>query len=143
MRYLRISAPHFTAAVIVGRAAAPIVSYMRTWSEERIVDYCKSKRWTVDARNAGDPQEELVFNIPGQPVRVRVRAYYDGAQWFAPDSFRRTLKMVDVIVLEEPKLGELAEGRLADEYDPDSYVAQNVAAADSFGGAYLVIGDRE
>lgn len=47
MRAVRISAPHFCAGVIVGIAAAPIVSYMRTWSHDRIVRYCFRKRWRV------------------------------------------------------------------------------------------------
>lgn len=47
MRAVRIVAPHFTAGVIIGIAAAPIVSYMRAWPIERIVAYCFSKRWRV------------------------------------------------------------------------------------------------
>lgn len=43
---IRIVAPHFVAGICVdtGRAA-PIVSYMRTWSVERIVRCCQGKGW--------------------------------------------------------------------------------------------------
>ncbi len=44
---LRIVAPHFVAAVIVGERAAPIVRYMATWSEAQIRAYCAKKRWVV------------------------------------------------------------------------------------------------
>ena len=47
MRAVRIVAPHFTAGVIVGIAAAPIVHYMRRWSHAQIVAYCFRKRWRV------------------------------------------------------------------------------------------------
>lgn len=42
---IRILAPHFTAGVIVGQRAAPILHYMRTWSADRISAYCQSKGW--------------------------------------------------------------------------------------------------
>lgn len=48
MRAIQITAPHFVAAVIVGIAAAPIVGYMRPWSHDRIVRYCRRKRWRVE-----------------------------------------------------------------------------------------------
>lgn len=44
---LAILAPHFTAGVIVGERAAPIVDYMRSWSPERIRSYCARKGWRV------------------------------------------------------------------------------------------------
>jgi hypothetical protein len=47
MRFVRIEAPHFTAGVIVGIAAAPIVGYMRTWTIGKIVRYCTRKGWRV------------------------------------------------------------------------------------------------
>lgn len=45
---LRISAPHFVAAVIVGERAAPIIKYMTSWTESQIRRYCVKKGWTVD-----------------------------------------------------------------------------------------------
>lgn len=43
---IRILAPHFVAGVdLSARRAAPILSYMRTWSAERIARYCQSKGW--------------------------------------------------------------------------------------------------
>jgi hypothetical protein len=44
---LRIEAPHFVAGVIVGERAAPIIAFMRTWTETRIRWYCARKGWTV------------------------------------------------------------------------------------------------
>lgn len=42
---IRILAPHFVAGIIPAERAAPILSYMRMWSVERIVRYCQSKGW--------------------------------------------------------------------------------------------------
>lgn len=68
---IRIVAPHFVAAVIVGERAAPIIGYMRTWSADRIERYAASKGWLLDrfdgdldAPRAGvsesrDPRREL------------------------------------------------------------------------------------
>jgi hypothetical protein len=54
---LRITAPHFVAGVVLGKAAAPIVSYMRSWTPERIKEYCKARGWQVE--EVQEPQEEL------------------------------------------------------------------------------------
>jgi hypothetical protein len=43
---IRISAPSFTAGVVVGRRAAPIVGYMARWPLSRIVRYCRERGWT-------------------------------------------------------------------------------------------------
>ena len=48
MTFLRITAPHFVAGVSVGVLAAPIIGYMRGWSEEKIREYCKRKGWQVE-----------------------------------------------------------------------------------------------
>lgn len=48
---LRIVAPHFVAAVVVGVQAAPIVKYMLGWSEARIREYCFWKGWEVEKVN--------------------------------------------------------------------------------------------
>lgn len=50
---LRVSAPHMVAGVLLsalGRVydAAPIVKYMRGWTERQVRAYVKSKRWTID-----------------------------------------------------------------------------------------------
>lgn len=43
---IRILAPHFTAGVdLTAQRAAPIVSFMRTWTAPRIIRYCQSKGW--------------------------------------------------------------------------------------------------
>ncbi len=46
-----IDAPHFYAGIILEQdvviQAAPIVKYMRGWSRDRVRDYCRQKRWTV------------------------------------------------------------------------------------------------
>lgn len=53
---LRIEAPHFVAAVDLDEDLtvvyyAPILKYMRGWSVEKIVEYCKEKGWTVERVN--------------------------------------------------------------------------------------------
>lgn len=45
---LRIIAPHFVAGVVPGKAAAPIVRYMRGWSYDKIYCYCQQKGWTCE-----------------------------------------------------------------------------------------------
>jgi hypothetical protein len=45
---LRVVAPHFTAGVVVGGEAAPIIKYMKGWSEQRIREYCFWKGWEVE-----------------------------------------------------------------------------------------------
>lgn len=65
---LRITAPHFVAGVVPGKAAAPIVSYMRSWTPERIKEYCKARGWQVE--EVQEPQEELrrwVDSLPTGP----------------------------------------------------------------------------
>lgn len=55
-RLVCIVAPHFTAGVVVGERAAPIISYMSRWPIARIENYCRSKRWqyeVVEARWVG------------------------------------------------------------------------------------------
>jgi len=47
MRLLRIVAPHFVAGVVVGERAAPIIRYMKHWSEVSIREYCERKKWVV------------------------------------------------------------------------------------------------
>lgn len=42
---IRVLAPHFTAGVIVGQRAAPILAFMRPWDADRIARYCHSKGW--------------------------------------------------------------------------------------------------
>lgn len=84
-----------------------------------------------------------MFNIPGDPVRIVVRAMFDGVQWTAPNKFRRTLGMVDVITFDRPTIGQEITGRLADEWGKDSYASRMKAEAEDFGDvAYLVIGER-
>jgi hypothetical protein len=51
---LRITAPHFVAAVILDASrqrverTAPILSYMRAWTPAKIADYCKRKGWQLE-----------------------------------------------------------------------------------------------
>lgn len=53
-RTIRITAPHFCAAVVASRRktgeevvheCAPILGYMRHWSVERVLKYCTAKGW--------------------------------------------------------------------------------------------------
>lgn len=47
----QISAPHFHAGIVLWDdrviEVAPIVSYMKRWSRDRVREYCKSKGWKV------------------------------------------------------------------------------------------------
>jgi hypothetical protein len=50
----QITAPHFVAGIVLDWRrivveAAPIVNYMKGWTEERMEDYCASKGWVVYA----------------------------------------------------------------------------------------------
>lgn len=42
---LRIESEYFTAGVEPGVSAAPIIAYMKNWTEERIRSYCNRKKW--------------------------------------------------------------------------------------------------
>ncbi len=48
----RIAAPYFVAGFEVesGRVsrAAPIINYMLGWSPERVLSYCRGKKWLCD-----------------------------------------------------------------------------------------------
>jgi hypothetical protein len=48
MVLLWIAAPHFTAGIVVGVRAAPIISYMKDWSAVKIITYCQRKGWDVE-----------------------------------------------------------------------------------------------
>ena len=50
---LRISAPHFVCGVVIDEywqavRVAPIVNYMRGWTQMQIIMYCNRKRWKVE-----------------------------------------------------------------------------------------------
>lgn len=45
---LRITAPHFCAAIIPGGAYAPILAYMKGWPAHRIIRYAQGKGWLVE-----------------------------------------------------------------------------------------------
>ena len=47
-KLLHITAPHFCAGVVVGERAAPILRYMKDWSEEKIREYCRKKGWKIE-----------------------------------------------------------------------------------------------
>lgn len=48
LRLLSIDAPHFNAGIELGGRVAPIIAYMRGWSESRIRAYCVAKRWRIE-----------------------------------------------------------------------------------------------
>ena len=68
---IRIEAPHFVAAVEVAYkasndppsrvviATAPILKYMRWWTEARVLDYCASKGWTALLLDTPHEQEDF------------------------------------------------------------------------------------
>lgn len=53
MRYLQISSSYFVAAIDlndkgIAVKCAPIIGYMYGWDKDKIVDYCKKKRWKIE-----------------------------------------------------------------------------------------------
>jgi hypothetical protein len=52
MMVWRISAPHFVCDVTfidgIVSAVAPILDYMRCWSEWRVLDYCWGNGWEIE-----------------------------------------------------------------------------------------------
>jgi hypothetical protein len=49
----RIEAPHMVAGLGIGidglvNWSAPILGYMLGWDYQRVSDYCKGKRWTLE-----------------------------------------------------------------------------------------------
>ena len=51
-----IDAPHFFAGVCISAQddrvvrCAPIVKYMRGWSRQQVLEYCRLKHWQVSER---------------------------------------------------------------------------------------------
>jgi len=49
---LRIKSSYFVAGIIIENGtviqAAPIVGYMIRWRHQRVMDYCRKKRWILD-----------------------------------------------------------------------------------------------
>ena len=54
---IRITAPHFVAAVIPGVRAAHIIAYMRDWRRQRMIAYCERMGWTLDYVQGMDAQD--------------------------------------------------------------------------------------
>lgn len=54
----RITAPHFCAGATLDNGVvthcAPILAYMRGWSVQRVEDYCRTKRWRIEALGSSD-----------------------------------------------------------------------------------------
>lgn len=44
---VQVTAPYFTAGIVVGKRAAPIVRYMTSWSVDAIRTYANRKGWRV------------------------------------------------------------------------------------------------
>lgn len=54
-RLIQISSGYFCAGVVIENdlviEAAPIVMYMKGWSHERVISYCRRKHWlAIDVR---------------------------------------------------------------------------------------------
>lgn len=50
---IRITAPHFVAAVVIGHCetvikTAPILKYMKCWGRSEVHKYCRRKGWTFE-----------------------------------------------------------------------------------------------
>jgi len=57
----QITAPHFCAGIVLRDdhvvETAPIVSYMRRWSRDRVREYCRRKGWRVRCHMAPEVGE--------------------------------------------------------------------------------------
>ncbi len=45
--FLVIRSNYFVAGIEVGGKVAPIISYMKDWTEDQILEYCVKKRWSA------------------------------------------------------------------------------------------------
>lgn len=45
---IRITSNYFCAGLILGERAAPIISYMKNWSFDEILNYCNKKKWLIE-----------------------------------------------------------------------------------------------
>lgn len=45
---IRVTSNYFCVGVVVGKIAAPIIKYMKNWSKERIIAYCKKRGWKYE-----------------------------------------------------------------------------------------------
>lgn len=45
---LQIRSPYFVAGWTDHGECAPIIHYMRNWSEEKVREYCEKKGWEVE-----------------------------------------------------------------------------------------------
>ena len=57
---IRIKSSYFVAGVVLENAkviqAAPIVNYMRGWSVENVIEYCRAKGWKVQVLRENEKQ---------------------------------------------------------------------------------------
>ena len=53
MNWLQITANHFCACVDIQnglvKEAAPILRYMRGWSQIKVINYCHTKGWKLES----------------------------------------------------------------------------------------------
>jgi len=58
IRLMRVTAPHFCAGGVIldGRVTicAPIISYMKGWSEAHVMNYCFRKRWALEVNTTNE-----------------------------------------------------------------------------------------
>jgi hypothetical protein len=59
----QIDAPHFCAGAVMSEGKvieiAPIIRYMKGWSESKIQSYCKKKNWKYSEMVIGDDLMEF------------------------------------------------------------------------------------
>ena len=52
---IQITAPHFCAGITIKEykviEVAPIVHYMKDWTMDRVIEYCKTKSWRLEIVN--------------------------------------------------------------------------------------------
>jgi hypothetical protein len=61
---LRLVAPRFVAGVEVGVRAAPIVSYLRTWTLPAIEAYALRRGWQVEVVDGNNPSNRRPESNP-------------------------------------------------------------------------------
>jgi hypothetical protein len=104
MALFQIEAPHFVAGVIVGERAAPIIKYMKDWSEDQIKIYCNIKGWTVFKIH--DHKEDIMNTVPTTNETPNIA-------------------VIDVAALTDEQIDLLADAKL-----PLVQTADDIAAVD-------------
>jgi hypothetical protein len=85
-KLIMVTAPHFVAGVIVGKRAAPIIRYMKYWSEEKIAEYCAMKGWFANTEPNLLTQNKVAKRGAGGSKKTKHAKLYQAVLDMAPSS---------------------------------------------------------